>query len=437
MAESWGDFADLSAPLSGPVDDDSKRLRLADLDAPEIDEEIAPLSEARYLFCEFFSGQGTLTSAMVAAGVPARSPDDLAAGGVDFEDRRAVDALGRELGELVASGVLLMVHFAPPCSTFSRARCRGSKTRLRSDERPQGLPRLMAATRSANLIACNTLYLAEWLAKELHVAVSMGNPAKSFIWEFLHFDPELAPSDVVYSCCMFGAPYQKHTRLRCWNWHPASLVNHKCTSVGEVFSCGRTFADPHVALEFGSLSTADAAAYVPELCQAWAQDVRSYFVKTPDCVDAQRAIAAVASGPVRRHVFRGATDESAKEIKKAEDQKSTAGCRNPAWLRDGWPSLWDTMAPIRSVLLRARTASSDLRGLVGCCGDSPSRSPPLEASLVAIRCELERLFVVPPGTFDWHHPASPWRAELVGTLLHHTGDPDAAVWDWLRKGAPM
>jgi len=49
---------------------------------------------------------------------------------------------------------------------------------------------------------------------------------------------------------------------------------------------------------------------------------------------------------------------------------------------------------------------------------------------VAIRCELERLFFVPAGTFDWHHPASPWRAELVGTILHHAEDPDAAVWDW-------
>jgi len=170
-------------------------------------EEQAPLDAARYLFCEFFSGEGSLTSAMVAAGVPVRSPDDLASGGVDFEDKEAVDALGKELGEIVASGVLLMVHFAPPCSTFSRARCRGSKTRLRSDDRPQGLPRLMAATRSANLIACNTLYLAEYLAKELHVAVSMENPASSFLWQFLHFGSELSPSDVVYSCCMFGAPY--------------------------------------------------------------------------------------------------------------------------------------------------------------------------------------------------------------------------------------
>jgi len=61
----------------------------------------------------------------------------------------------------------------------------------------------------------------------------------------------------------------------------------------------------------------------------------------------------------------------------------------------------------------------------------------LEASLVAVRNELERIFLVPPGSFDEHHPASPWRAELVGTVLARAGDPDAAIWDWLRNGAPM
>ena len=75
MAESWGDSAELSAPPSGPVGDDSKRLRLADPDVPEIEEVNAPLNEARYLFCEFFSGEGPLTPAIVEAGVPARPLD--------------------------------------------------------------------------------------------------------------------------------------------------------------------------------------------------------------------------------------------------------------------------------------------------------------------------------------------------------------------------
>ena len=194
-----------------------------------------------------------------------------------------------------------------------------------------------------------------------------------------------------------------------------------------VFSCGRTQADPHVALEFGSLSTADAAAYVPGLCLAWAHDVRAHLLNTSDYVKAQRSITATASGPVRRHVLRGETDPSAREQRNEEDRHCSAGCRNPAGLQEVWPDLWETMSIVGNVLLRARTASSDLRGLVGCCGDSPSRPPPLPASLVAIRHELERVFEVPRDTFDWHHAASPWRAELVGSVMHRAGDPDAAV----------
>merc|ERR1712086_389255 len=81
--------------------------------------------------------------------------------------------------------------------------------------------------------------------------------------------------------------------------------------------------------------------------------------------------------------------------------------------------------------------SPDLRNLTSCCGGSPERPPPLAASILAIRHELERVFWIPRGVFDEHHAACPWRAELIGTVLSRTKDPDAAIWDWLRSGAPM
>ena len=87
------------------------------------------------------------------------------------------------------------------------------------------------------------------------------------LWAYLDFGPELEMTDVTFSACMFGSPYQKHTRLRCWNWTPVSIENQRCSLVGGVFSCGRTSAAPHSTLEFGGLSTADAAAYVPGLLQ--------------------------------------------------------------------------------------------------------------------------------------------------------------------------
>merc|ERR1712085_217488 len=114
-----------------------------------------------------------------------------------------------------------------------------------------------------------------------------------------------------------------------------------------------------------------------------------------DTVVARDSVRLASSGVVHRHVLRGETDVSAKEAKAAEDLACTAGCRNPTVLADVWPALWATMAQIREVLCRAWTISSDLRGLSGCCGSAPTRPLPLEASILAIRHELERLFKVP------------------------------------------
>ena len=180
----WGTSVDLSAALSGPVVPTGKRQRLAgDHDDPtdSIDIDADALDPRRALFCEFFSGEGPLTSAVLAAGVPARSPDDLAHGGTDFEHKSAVEEIRRELAELAASGVKLVVHFAPPCSTFSRARDRSSKTKLRSSDFPQGLPRHAQRTHSANLVARHTLDLAEGLARDCGAAVSIENPETSYL----------------------------------------------------------------------------------------------------------------------------------------------------------------------------------------------------------------------------------------------------------------
>ena len=117
-----------------------------------------------------------------------------------------MEELLQELGALATSGVMLMVHLAPPCATFSRARCRSTRTRLRSNERPQGLPQRMEECREANLVACHALYLAESLARDYGAAVSMENPRSSLLWDFLDFDPDLDAQDVDFSACLFGAP---------------------------------------------------------------------------------------------------------------------------------------------------------------------------------------------------------------------------------------
>ena len=285
-------------------------------------------------------------------------------------------------------------------------------------------------------MARNALDLVESLASK-GAAVSMENPESSYLWSYLDFAADLPFEDVLFTPCLFGAEYQKPTRLRCWNWFPSSLANKRCTLVNGTFTCGRSREQGHRVLEFGGGSTKDAAAYVPGLLKAWAHDVREHFLTNPDRMDALAAVRRVSSGPVARHVFRGPTDESQHEHRAAEDAQCTAGCRNPSDLRDGWPELWDTMSVVRGVLDQAREFSTDLRDLAGCCGSDPRRAPPLEATIRAVRRGLERTLAVPEGTFEGHHHASPWRTDLVGTILYRANDPDVAIWSWLRDGAPM
>ena len=157
------------------------------------------------------------------------------------------------------------------------------------------------------------------------------------------------------------------------------MLDRRCTLANGVFTCGVAADEGHEVLEFGSRSTATAAAYVPKLCAAWAGDVKDYFLSGRDSVRAKEAIvfASSAGARVRRHVFRGETPLAAKEARETEDQECTAGCRNPAGLRDVWPDLWSAMDKVRGVLLRARGISSDLVNLVDCCGAilAPRKSP--------------------------------------------------------------
>ena len=91
------------------------------------------------LFMEFFAGEAGLSHAVRRTGVQVEEPQYLANDGVDFTKEIELEGVKNHLHELHASGYQLHLHFAPPCSTFSRARDRSWRTRLRSTERPQGL----------------------------------------------------------------------------------------------------------------------------------------------------------------------------------------------------------------------------------------------------------------------------------------------------------
>jgi hypothetical protein len=170
-------------------------------------------------FAEFFAGDAQLTSTMEAAGVHCLPPNDLASGGTDFESSSQVKAVKEALRSLRTADSRLVLHLAPPCSTFSQARDISRATRLRSAEHPGGLPDLTTEQRrdadSANTIARHTFELAKWAAKELRAVVCIEDPLSSYMW--LYIDSLRTPlssssspgTDIVVSQCLFGTPYRK------------------------------------------------------------------------------------------------------------------------------------------------------------------------------------------------------------------------------------
>ena len=389
-----------------------------------------------WLFGEFFAGEGGLTKAMIDVNIKVLPPNELDEGGTDFADNEQVEELKSKLWEL-AKTQRLALHFAPPCATFSRARDRSMKTRLRSSRCPAGLPSKRSQTRTANKVAKNAWNLAKWAAEELQALTTFENPQRSYMWQYLdeHCDTS-GKHEIDLSACMFGAAYQKHTRLWCFGWKPSKLAKI-CTLRGDAFTCGRTRDQGHEVLEFGKGSTRDAAAYTPGLCRSWALALAEEISVDTTTAAVMEQVQVSTEGKVKRHVSRGVDADSLKKIRDEEDARSTAGMRNPALLQRRWPQLWSTMAAVRTILEKAHAEHEELRRLSELCGKDPPRAQPSNEVLNVIRADILKVLGKDAAKADDHHPASPWRFELVRAVLEATADSDLVLADWLQGGAPM
>ena len=233
--------------------------------------------------------------------------------------------------------------------------------------------------------------------------------------------------------CRFGASYRKPTIFYSFgSFRPRSLAKTctKGTRRRRETSCGRLV---HTTLGFDGLPTAGAAAYPPQLCAAYASDLLGF----ERSLSAPMRAVCKSSGKVRRHIDRGASRQSAREVKAAEDDKSTAGARNTFDVISAWPSYQSAMLPVRSSLLEAIRSHPDLQGIAGACGQNPSRSPPHASAVSWARKLVAESFGLTPAQAEWHHAASPWRPELISAVLSAAGDPDVEVPTWLSEGAPV
>ena len=90
------------------------------------------------------------------------------------------------------------------------------------------------------------------------------------------------------------------------------------------------------------------------------------------------------------------------------------------------------------VLRRARGFNPALQQLHRAGGPDPTRKPPPESAIAALRLQLARCFdgMMPSDTLE-HHPASPWRWAFFRALAEHFEDEDKEISFWLKQGAPM
>ena len=177
------------------------------------------------MFLELFAGSGALTK-VVGKYFCTLPPQDLDLGGVDFTDMDAVKQLWSSWKSLAEEGYSLLFHVAPPCASFSRARGRSHRTRLRSSDAPAGLYPEDPVTQTGNTIALNTAASVDYLIS-LGAVGSWEQPAGSYMLPFLDSGSSLSSERdaVVLHQCMFGRPYRKPTIFWTFNGlHLPSLI---------------------------------------------------------------------------------------------------------------------------------------------------------------------------------------------------------------------
>ena len=97
----------------------------------------------------------------------------------------------------------LFLHLAPPCSTFSRARDRAKRTRVRSLNQPAGFRPRSKKVNEGNEMAKQAIIIARWAHSELGTTVTFEHPDRSYIWIYglPWFGPPRTYRDVRMSYC--------------------------------------------------------------------------------------------------------------------------------------------------------------------------------------------------------------------------------------------
>ena len=176
--------------------------------------------QPRSVFLEVFSGKAWLTRAMRKQGWLALPPIDIVVDGDVLEPANILDpVIMQKVRNWCSSGILALVHFGTPCTTFSRARKHGDggPPPIRSDKHLYGIPgispddaeKVRLGTRFLDI----SLELAD-LVFQHKGAWSIENPASSMLWlmpQVLLFIAQHPHVRNQLDMCQFGGDSKKPT----------------------------------------------------------------------------------------------------------------------------------------------------------------------------------------------------------------------------------
>ena len=181
---------------------------------------------------------------------------------MDLLDDGQYENMLKHWGGLLKTFDKIIFHMGTECTSLSRVRDRSVRTRLRSMTKPWGLDRNNPKVIEGNRLVIRTAHMVRWILSR-GGAGSIENPARSYLWTLLaQLLPNIACQDVLFSACMFGAPWLKPTMLRVFGDLDLRPLGKVCRRINGHLSCGRS---EHVKLGFGDAPTRQAAEYTPGL----------------------------------------------------------------------------------------------------------------------------------------------------------------------------
>ena len=218
---------------------------------------------------EIFAGCARLSGACVEAGLGVFTPIDNKEGDRPWADvsNPVVQAI---LMAVIDSGLIWYVHLATPCKLWSGAR-QSARKAVSTDVVEftiKILKRVALYNRAPSQRQGQPIY------------VSIENPDNSLLFsvpELCEAMETLKMTDVRYSCCAFGASYQKNSVI--WTNAPLQPLARRCADQPAHEHQDALQGKVTVEIDGKRKSvwkTTLSAAYVPDLCRAWATCLKGF-----------------------------------------------------------------------------------------------------------------------------------------------------------------